>query len=227
MSTRATVRRARDRWGRRWRDVDTGPIEIDGLIEEDISTALAGRVSEETSDVALLDREDVVVVEDDPSFARLDHRDVVTVVRSDADVHNDGPQLVQPIWVGDVVGSVEQAELEGKDDPTRELDVPLERFLVFEALQVQGEDIGQLLDLHSGLTKSCGVSGRRTLGIMTAWNAPFLRLLQPAAPVARELVPLAQHLRSAELAQAGRDRRVLLDIDREIEERLVPRRYLQ
>ena len=56
-----------------------------------------------------------------------------------------------------------------------------------------------------------------------ARHAPLLGLLQPAAAVAEELVPLAEHLARAELAEARGDGRVLLDVDREVEEGLVAR----
>ena len=52
-------------------------------------------------------------------------------------------------------------------------------------------------------------------------SVPFLGLLEAAAAVAEELVPLAQHLACAELAEAGGDARVLLDVDGEVEEGLV------
>jgi hypothetical protein len=86
------------------------------LVEEDVTAPVPGRVAEVTRDVALLDRVDVVVVKNDPPLARLDDGDVMTVVRADADVNDDRPQLVQSIRVGDVVGGVEEAELEGEND---------------------------------------------------------------------------------------------------------------
>ena len=57
-------------------------------------------------------------------------------------------------------------------------------------------------------------------------NVPFLGLLQSATTVAEELIPLTQHLAGAELAQACGHTRVLLDVNREIEERFVTGRYL-
>ena len=51
-----------------------------------------------------------------------------------------------------------------------------------------------------------------------------LALLQRAARVAKELVVAAQRLRRREVAHAGRDGRVLLDLEREVEEPLVARR---
>ena len=57
-------------------------------------------------------------------------------------------------------------------------------------------------------------------------NLPLLGFLQATASITRELVALAQHLGGAELAQARRDRRVLLDVDRQVEECLVPRGHL-
>ena len=57
-----------------------------------------------------------------------------------------------------------------------------------------------------------------------AVDPPFLGLLQIAARVAEELVLLAEHFARAELAQARRHGRVLLDVDRQVQEGLVPRR---
>lgn len=47
-------------------------------------------------------------------------------------------------------------------------------------------------------------------------NIPFLRLLQAATGVAKELVLVAQHLAGTELPQAGRDARVLLYVNRQV-----------
>ena len=55
-------------------------------------------------------------------------------------------------------------------------------------------------------------------------RAPFLGLLEVATRIAEELVLLAEHLARAELAQARGHARVLLDVDREVQEALVPRR---
>lgn len=58
-------------------------------------------------------------------------------------------------------------------------------------------------------------------------NEPLLSLLQPTARIAVELVPLTERFRSRELTQTSGDGRVLLDIDRQVEEGFVSRRGLK
>ena len=70
--------------------------------------------------------------------------------------------------------------------------------MILEPLKVQRQDVRKLLNFH-----------------------PLFSFLKITAPIAEELVLLTQHLAGAELAQASRHGRVLLDIDREVEERLV------
>jgi hypothetical protein len=53
-------------------------------------------------------------------------------------------------------------------------------------------------------------------------NEPLLGLLQVAASIAEEFVPLTEHLAGAELTQASSDTGILLDINREIQEGFVP-----
>lgn len=63
-----------------------------------------------------------------------------------------------------------------------------------------------------------------TDGSQTALDhVPFLCFLQVTTGVAEELVALTQHLACAELPQTCCDTRVLFNIDRQIEERLVSR----
>jgi hypothetical protein len=71
-------------------------------------------------------------------------------------------------------------------------------FLVLEPFEVQRQDVGKLLDLH-----------------------PLFSFLKITATIAEKLVLLTQHLAGAELTQASRHGRVLLDVDREVKERLV------
>ena len=52
-------------------------------------------------------------------------------------------------------------------------------------------------------------------------GVPFFCLLETAAAVAEELIPLAEHFACAELAEAGGHARVLLNVDGEVEKGLV------
>lgn len=65
-----------------------------------------------------------------------------------SNVHHDRPEFVQAVRVAHAVGGVEQAQLEREHDAVRELDVPLKALLVFEPLEVEGENVGEFLDLH-------------------------------------------------------------------------------
>lgn len=111
---------------------------------------------------------------------------------------DDGEELVQPVRVLGLVARVGQPELKREDDAVIQLDVAAEILLIFEALEVQREHVGQRLDLEA-----------------------LLGLLQAAARVAVELVALAERLGRRELAKAGRDGRVLLNVDREVKEGLI------
>lgn len=123
------------------------------------------------------------------------------MVRAVANVHDDGKELVQAIRVLRVVDGVEKAKFQREGDAVGQLDVLADVLLILEALEMQGENVWELLDLHS-----------------------LLSLLEIAACVAEEFVPLAEHLTRAELAETRGDARVLLDIDREVEEGFVPGR---
>lgn len=57
-------------------------------------------------------------------------------------------QVVHAVWVGCVSRRVEEAELQGEDHPIGQLGVAVELVHVLEALQVEGQDHGQLLDPH-------------------------------------------------------------------------------
>ena len=102
--------------------------------------------------------------------------------RVPSNMHHNRKELVQPVRFDRIVNGVEQAELEGECDAVRELDVLLEVFLVFESLEVEREDVRTVLDLHA-----------------------LFGLLEAAARVAEKLVPLAEHLARAELAEARGD----------------------
>ena len=118
-------------------------------------------------------------------------------------MHHDRKELIQPIRVDGIVDGVEKAQLKGERDAVGELDVFLEVFLVLEPLEVEREDNWAVFDLHA-----------------------LFGLLEPAACVAEKFVPLAKHLACAKLSEARGDRRVLLNVDREVKERLVPGGYL-
>ena len=53
-------------------------------------------------------------------------------------------------------------------------------------------------------------------------HGPLLRLLQSATRITVELVLLAKHFTGGELSQTGSDGGVLLDVDGQIQEQLVP-----
>lgn len=58
-------------------------------------------------------------------------------------------QIIQPVRVLRIVARVEQPELEGEDDSVRELDVAANVFLVLETFEMEGEDVGEGLNLES------------------------------------------------------------------------------
>jgi hypothetical protein len=105
-------------------------------------------------------------------------------------VNHDRKELIKPIWVNSIVDGVEEAQLKRKRDAVGELDVLLEGLLVLEPLEVEGEDVWAVFDLHA-----------------------LFGFLEATARVAEKLVPLAEHLARAELPEAGGDGRVLLDVD--------------
>ncbi len=72
-------------------------------------------------------------------------------VRTGAAVDDDGDQVVHPVGVDRVVGGVEEAELEGKDDAVGDLDEAVHLLHVLEALQVEREDRGEALHSHAFL----------------------------------------------------------------------------
>lgn len=78
--------RARGGLGSCSRDLKTqsAKVEVDGLVEEDVAASLTRRVAKELLDIALLDRVDRVVVENDPTSAALDDRNIVAMMRSPA-----------------------------------------------------------------------------------------------------------------------------------------------
>jgi len=53
-----------------------------------------------------------------------------------ADMHHNGKQLIQPIRVLCVIRRIWQSQLEGEGNTVKELGIPSEGFLVFEAFQV-------------------------------------------------------------------------------------------
>jgi hypothetical protein len=64
-------------------------------------------------------------------------------------VNDHGVELVQSIRVLHVVARIENPQLHGKDHTISELDEPAQRLLVFESLEVEGENVGKPFDLHS------------------------------------------------------------------------------
>jgi hypothetical protein len=94
-------------------------------------------------------------------------------------MHHNRKELIQPIRVDSIIDRVEQAQFERERDAVRELDVLLEILLILEPFEVEREDVRAVLDLHA-----------------------LFRLLEAAARIAEKLVPLAEHLARAELAEA-------------------------
>lgn len=113
-------------------------------------------------------------------------------------VDNHSGQIVETIRIHCIIGGVKEPQFQWKHNAMRDLDVPIKLLHVLEALEMQGQDHGQLLYTH-----------------------PLLRLLITAAIVALELVVRAQGLRVAEAPQAVRNRGVLVNVHLEIEEILV------
>lgn len=67
-----------------------------------------------------------------------------------ATVYDHGHQVVHAVRVGGVAGCVEEAKLQGEDDPVGQFGVAVELVHVLKALQVEGEDHRQLLYSHPG-----------------------------------------------------------------------------
>ena len=108
-------------------------------------------------------------------------------------MNDDGVKFVQPIRVVGVVNGIEQPEFHGKRNTIGELDVFLKIVLIFEPFEVESQDVRELFNFH-----------------------PLLSFLKITATVTEEFVLLTQHLASAELTEASRDGRILLDVDREV-----------
>jgi len=56
-------------------------------------------------------------------------------------MHYYGEKFVQSVRIWNIVHGVEQTELERKCHAVREFDVLLDVFLVFESLQMKGENV--------------------------------------------------------------------------------------
>lgn len=132
-------------------------------------------------------------------------------------MYDNTKEFVQAVRILGIVHGVKQPELERECDAISKLNILPDIFLIFEALEMQGEYIWQLLDFHPTMTKGISIGA----GECKTYDSPFLCLLQIAASVAEELVPLTEHLAGAELPQTCRDARVLLDVDGKVEEGLV------
>lgn len=65
-----------------------------------------------------------------------------------ATVDDHSHQVVHAVWVGGVSRRVEQSELQGENDSVGQLGVAVELVHVLEALQVEGQDHGELLHPH-------------------------------------------------------------------------------
>jgi hypothetical protein len=113
-------------------------------------------------------------------------------------VHHHRKQLIQAVRIRCVVHRIEQPQLQGERHPILQLQISSTFFLVFEPFEMEGEDVGEGLDLH-----------------------PLLGLVQAAAGVAEELVRTREHFGGGEGAEAGGDRAVLVDVDGEVEEGFV------
>lgn len=130
-------------------------------------------------------------------------------------------ELVQPVRISHIIGCIEQPELEREGNTVRELDVLLYVFLVLESLQMQREYVWEPLNLHPiNRKKTCQsfCVGESKVGN----HSPLLGLLIITTGVAEEFITLTKHLACAELTQAGSHARMLLNIDREVQEGLVP-----
>lgn len=73
---------------------------------------------------------------------------------SPATVHDNSHEVVHAIWVCGVPRRVEEAELQGEDDTVGQFGVAVELVHVFKALQVEGEDHGELLYPHPDRTQA-------------------------------------------------------------------------
>lgn len=58
-----------------------------------------------------------------------------------SNMHYYSEKLIQSVRIWDIVHCVEQTELKGKCNAVRKFDVLLNVFLVFESLQMKGEDV--------------------------------------------------------------------------------------
>lgn len=58
-----------------------------------------------------------------------------------SNMHYYGEKLIQSVRIRDIVHGVEQTELKGECNAVREFGVSLHVFLVFESLQMKGEDV--------------------------------------------------------------------------------------
>lgn len=149
------------------------------MIEQAVGRPLTRSVPKVSADLGLFYGVNIVVVENHPLGTRLNDRYVMAVRWAHSDVDYYRPQLVETIGIGNIVGRIEQSQFEGKYNPIGEFDVSLQTFFVLEAFEVKCEKVWELLDFHS-----------------------LLGLLQSAAFITRELVPLTQHLARTELPQA-------------------------
>mmetsp|Transcript_28856 Transcript_28856/g.73620 ORF Transcript_28856/g.73620 Transcript_28856/m.73620 type:complete len:238 (-) Transcript_28856:372-1085(-) len=149
--------------------------------------------------LALGDRVHALVVKEQPRAVALDEAHVVAVVRPVAHVHHHREQRVQRVRPARVRRGVAQLQLQGEHDAVHELAHPALGLDVLEALEVQDEAGGQLLDEHA-----------------------LLRLLQAAAVVAEKLVVAVQRLHRAEVAQAAGEAAVLVNLQAQVHEHLLP-----
>ncbi len=76
------------------------------------------------------------------------HNQTTKPQHSPPNMNNNSKKLIQPIRVARPIRSIEQPQLEGEGDAVGELDVFAEVFLVFEAFEVEGEDVGEFFYFH-------------------------------------------------------------------------------
>ena len=141
-------------------------------------------------------------------------------------MYDDRKELVQTVGILRVVDGIEEAQLERERDAVRKLDVLADVLLILEPLEVQREDVRQTLDLHPRTTPRqhplyFDTHTPRDTEIES--DAPLLRLLQITTTITKKLVPLTQHLTRTELPQTRRHTGILLNINRQVEERLISR----
>lgn len=74
--------------------------------------------------------------------------DLRPCLHSHSDMNDHGVELVQSIRVLHVVTRIKHPQLHGKDHTISELDESAQRLLVFESLEVEGEDVGKPFNLH-------------------------------------------------------------------------------